>query len=253
MLSLQPGGGYGIDFEALEAAITPQTRIFLLCNPHNPVGRVYSRAELERLAEICLRHDLIICSDEIHADLVYLPHQHIPISSLDPDVAKRTITLMAPSKTFNLAGLQCSFAVVPNDELRQTFLQAARGLVPWVNLMGLVAAQAAYSSGGEWLDQLLPYLQANRDFLRRYVESELPGVSLAEPEGTYLAWLDCRASANPQAAADPFNFFLEQACVALVDGKSFGPGGDGFVRLNFGCPRSALEAALMRMKNALLV
>ena len=239
---------YRIDWDAFSSAITPETRLFILCNPHNPAGRVFAGAELERMAEICLKRGLVICSDEIHCDLIYQGHQHVPIASLDSDIARNAITLMAPTKTFNLAGLQCSIAIIPDPGLRQKYQQAQRGLVGWVNLMGLLAAQVAYREGQEWLDQLLVYLEANRDFLYEYVRRELPGVTLAKPEATYLAWLDCR-----QAGIDgnPGEFFLQQARVALSDGAQFGPGGEGFVRLNFGCPRATLVEALERMKKSL--
>jgi cystathionine beta-lyase len=243
-------GSYSIDMQAFEAAITPETRLFTLCNPHNPVGRVFHQEELEAMAQVCLRHGVTICSDEIHADLVYPPHRHIPIASLDSEIANHTITLMAPSKTFNLAGLQFAFAVIPNPELRRRYLKANPGLVGWVNLMGLTAAQAAYLHGREWLDQLLPYLEANRDLAVDFVNKELPGVRLRPSEGTYLAWLDCRQAANRRVAADPYIFFLEEARVALNNGSNYGQGGQGFVRLNFGCPRSMLRQALERMKVA---
>lgn len=248
LLSADPGGYYTVDDAVFEAAITEQTRMFLLCNPHNPVGRVFTRSELERMAEICLRHDLIICSDEIHSDLIYSGHRHTPIATLSEEVAARTVTLMAPSKTFNIAGLSCSFAIIPNPELRRRFEAGHMGLVHGVNLMGLVAAEAAYRAGQEWLDQLIPYLEANRDALCRFVADEMPGVKMFCPEGTYLAWLDCREAGITSYAG---KYFLEKARVALVDGEAFGPGGEGFVRLNFGCPRGMLMEALERMKNAL--
>ncbi len=250
-LTRQPDGSYSIDFDAFEAAIHPGVRLFILCSPHNPVGQVFRRDELERMAEICLRKGVLMVSDEIHADLVFSGQHHIPMASLDPEIACRTVTLMAPSKTFNIAGLQCAFAVIPDPALRRQFQQANPGLMGWVNLMGLTAAQAAYSGGREWLDQVLTYLEANRDYLFESVIRELPGIHMAKPEGTYLAWLDCREAANPQAAVDPYHFFLEKARVALNDGASFGQGGKGFVRLNFGCPRALLMEALERMKMAL--
>ncbi len=188
----QADGSYAIDWTAFEAGFEADTRLFLLCNPHNPVGRVFRRDELERMAELSLSRDVLICSDEIHSDLIYRGQQHIPIASLDPEIAQHTITFIAPSKTFNLAGLQASVAIIPNAELRQRFQAARQGLVPWVNLMGLIALEAAYRDGQEWLDQLLVYLEANRDFLYDFVNAELPGVRMAKPEGTYLAWLDCR-------------------------------------------------------------
>jgi cystathionine beta-lyase len=261
LLTRHPDGFYDIDWDVFEAAITPQTRMFLLCSPHNPVGRVFTRAELERMAEICRRHDILICSDEIHCDLVFSGHRHTPIASLSPEIAQNAITLMAPSKTYNIAGLSASFAIIQNPELRRRFHRgwghadpniqpADRGLVHGVNLLGLVAMKAAYAEGQEWLDQLLVYLEGNRDLLCQFVNEELPGVRMFCPEGTYLAWLDCRgAGIEGNAGA----FFLKNARVALNKGEAFGPGGEGFVRLNFGCPRSMLLEALQRMKHALAV
>jgi cystathionine beta-lyase len=247
-LTREPDGRYEIDFDLFEAAITGRTRVFVLCNPHNPVGRVYRRDELERMAEICLRHNVVICSDEIHCDLVFRGHQHLPIATLAPEVAERTITLMAPSKTYNIPGLHCSVAIIENPELRQQFVAARCGLVCSVNVMGLVAGLAAYRDGQPWLDAVLDYLEANRDFLADYVAASLPGVSMHKPEGTYLAWLDCRQAGIP---GNPHEFFVDKARVALNDGAVFGRGGEGFVRLNFGCPRSTLVEALDRMRDAL--
>jgi cystathionine beta-lyase len=244
----EPDGSYQIDLEAFEAAVRDQTSLFILCNPHNPTGRVFRREELECMAEICLRHGVLICSDEIHCDLLYTGQRHTPIASLDPEVARRTVTLMAPSKTFNLAGLKFSFTIVQDPELKQRFLNAGSGLGGWANLTGLTAAQAAYQHGGEWLEQLMAYLEGNRDFLAAFVQEELPGVCLAKPEGTYLGWLDCR---EMDVEGSPCEFFLKEAQVALGDGREFGSGGEGFVRLNFGCPRSLLAEALERMKRAL--
>lgn len=246
-LMRQSDGTYAIDWDQLAAALQPDARAFILCNPHNPVGRVFRRDELERLAELCLARNVLIGSDEIHSDLIYRGQQHIPIASLDPEIAQHTVTFFAPSKTFNLPGLQASVVIIQNAELRQRFQAARQMLVPWVNLMGMVALGAAYREGQEWLDQLLVYLEANRDFLYDFVSTELPGLSMAKPEGTYLAWIDCRG-ANLEK---PYEFFLNNARVALADGAIFGPEGQGFVRLNFGCPRSMLEEALQRMKQAL--
>lgn len=248
-LTQQPDGSYAIDWEAFEAAFTPQTRLFILCNPHNPVGRVFRKDELERMAEICLRHDVLICSDEIHAELLFPGSQHIPIASLDPEVARHTITLTAPSKTFNIAGLHCSAAIISDEHLRERFQSAREGLVGWLDVMSMAAALAAYRDGQEWLDQVMDYLNANREFVYETVNQELPGISMGMPEGTYLAWLDCRAAGILE---NPCQFFLERARLGLNDGGDFGPGGEGFVRLNFGCPRANLEVALERMKKALL-
>jgi len=247
------GARYEIDLDAFEAAIatptdTGRTRMFLFCNPHNPIGRVYERDELLALAEICARHDVLICSDEIHCDLVFSGHAHIPIASLDREIAARTITLMAPSKTFNIAGLHCSYAVIQDPELRKRFCQAGAGLVHGANLLGYTAALAAYREGGGWLDEVLAYLEANRDLLQEYVAKHLPGVEMIVPEGTYLAWLDCSAAGID---GEPSEFFVNEARVALNSGARFGPGGEGHVRLNFGCPRSTLVEALQRISSAL--
>ncbi len=239
---------YEHDFEAFEGAITDRTSTFLFCSPHNPVGRVFERAELERLAEICLRHGVVICSDEIHCDLVFQGHPHIPTASLDPEVAAQTITLFAPSKTYNVAGLSCSVCVVQNPDLRARLKKTLPHLISHVNVLGYAAALAAYRDGQEWLDELLVYLEANRDYLLEYIATHMPGIRCHRPEGTFLAWLDCR---EVGITGPPCEFFLEHARVALNDGKAFGPEGEGFVRLNFGCPRATLTEALERMRVAL--
>jgi cystathionine beta-lyase len=199
------------------------------------------------MAETCLRHDVVICSDEIHCDLLFPGSHHLPIASLDPEIADRTITLIAPSKTFNIPGLQCSVAIVQNDELRKKLKAAQADIVHIPNILGFVAALAAYREGQAWLDQVLSYLEANRGLLFRYVNERLPGIRMSKPEGTYLAWLDCRSAGIP---GNPYEFFLQEAKVALNDGMAFGRGGEGFVRLNFGCPRSILLEALDSMQAA---
>ncbi len=245
----QADGRYAIDFDVFRSAIDERTRLFLLCNPHNPVGRVWDRQELSRLAEICLERNLAIVADEIHCDLIYPGRQHVPIASLGPDVERRTITLMAPSKTFNLPGLKSAIAIIPERTLREKFVATQLDLVRAVNVLGYTSTLAAYRDGQPWLDELLRYLEANRNFAVDYVRTKLPGVSTAPPEGTYLAWLDCRNA--PAAKDDPFNFFLDRAKVALNDGTAFGAPGQGFVRLNFACPRSLLTEGLERMRQAL--
>jgi cystathionine beta-lyase len=247
-LTRQPDGSYTVDWGLFEAGITDQTSLFILCNPHNPVGKVFQPDELARLAEICLKHEVIICSDEIHSDLVFSGQTHTPIASLDPEIAQRTITLMAPSKTFNIAGLQCSYAIIPNSDLRKRYLEGRKGLVPWVSGFGLLAAQVAYQQGQEWLDQLLQYLEGNRDYLYQYVQKNLPGIEMALPQATYMAWLDCQ---NTSLAENPYQLCLERGRLALNDGAKFGRGGQGFVRLNFGCPRSVLREGLGRLREAL--
>jgi cysteine-S-conjugate beta-lyase len=238
---------YEIDFDALEASITPQTTLFLLCNPHNPVGRTYTRPELEGIAEICLRHGLIICADEIHCDLVYDGHQHIPMASLSPEIADRCITLMAASKSFNLPGLKLGFMIAQNAELRESVHQFYAQTGVGTNIMGYTATLAAYRDSHDWLESLLDYLRANRDYALDYVNQHLPGITATCPEATYLMFLDCREAA---IAGDPTDFFLEQGRVAL-SGHWDNQGFAGHTRLNYGCPRSQLAEALDRMRQAL--
>lgn len=254
-----PDGGfsYSIDFDALEAAITPQTKMFLLCNPHNPIGRVWSREELMRIADICERHDLIICADEIHSDLIFSGHTHIPIASLSPEIAARTVTLIAPSKTFNLPGLSLSVVIVQNAALRKRFVDVGAGLVmvimgehshPFINSMGYLAADAAYREGDAWLHAALQYIEANRDFARAYIQEHMPAIKVAALEGTYLQWLDFRALDLPEL---PAKWFVEHAKVALNEGEMFGEGGAGFARMNLATQRQRLEVALNQMRDAL--
>jgi cystathionine beta-lyase len=232
------------DFDRLESAITPRTRLFLLCNPHNPVGRIFTRDELNALAVICQKHDIIICSDEIHCGLLLDEDKtHLPTSILDPEVAKRTITLMSPSKTFNLPGLGCAFAVISDEKLRRRFVQAKSGIVPLVNALGLAAAEAAYRDCADWHSGLLEYLRGNRDMVARAID-DMPLLSIAPLEATYLAWIDVRSAHLPNPAR-----FFEDAGVGLQDGTEFD--GPGFVRLNFGCQRPLLQEALDRMKSAM--
>jgi cystathionine beta-lyase len=235
------GGRWGWNFDALEAAITPRTRLLLLCHPHNPVGRVWNEEELRSLIDIARRHELIVCSDEIHCDLVLDPNaRHVPLARIDPDFARRTITLLAPSKTWNLAGLGCSFALIPDPALRRRFNHEMAGLVPHVNLLGYTAAEAAYRDDGAWHAALIEYLRGNRDRLRDWF-AESARLKLTVPEATYLAWIDARAI----DAVNPLPVF-EVAGVGLSDGRDFGF--PGYLRLNFGCPRGLLEEALRRME-----
>ena len=234
-------GRWEWDLDALEAAITPRTRLLLLCHPHNPVGRAWTRPELARLADIATRHGLVICSDEIHADLILDPDTaHIPMASLDPEFARQTITLLAPSKTWNLPGLGCSFAIIPDAALRRRFQQAMAGLVTQVNLLGLTAAGAAYREGGTWLGELLDYLRGNRDLLEDWFAGQ-DRLHWTRPEATCLAWIDAR-SIDPDNPLPAF----EALGVGLSDGRDFGA--PGYVRLNFGCRRALLQAALQRLE-----
>jgi cystathionine beta-lyase len=241
-------GRYGVDFEAFEQAIRPETKVFMLCNPHNPVGRVFEKSELERLAEICLRHQVLICSDEIHSDLVFSGYQHTPIASLSEEIAMQTVTLIAPSKTFNIAGLECSVIICKNPEYRKQIEHSRRGLIGSVNVLGLAAGLSAYREGDAWLKELLVVLEGNRDLLVNFMRERLPEIKIYPPEGTYLAWLDCRAIDFQQDACE---FFINKAKVAFNNGKEFGAPGEGFVRFNFGCPRAMVQEALEKMEKAI--
>lgn len=240
-------GRFALDFDALEAAIEKQTRMLLFSNPHNPGGHVFTRDELTRLGEICLRHDLVICSDDIHSGLVYSDETYTPFAAISPEVADRSVILMGPSKTFNLPGLKISLAVIPNPTLRQK-IRDQIDRYPYSTL-ALVAALTAYRECNDWYEELMPYLQANRDYLFQFVQNELPETRMNLPGATYLSWLDCRRLELSEKTSD---FFLREAKVALTDGTYFGAGGEGFVRLNFACPRSVLEQALEQIKAALL-
>jgi len=232
------------DFDRLEQMITKKTRLFILCNPHNPVGRVYTRSELAELAAICDKHDIVICSDEIHCELILDKDKaHIPTATLDPDVAARTITLMAPSKTFNLPGLGCAFAVISDKKLRRQFKNHMAGIVPRPNVLGYAAAMAAFAECADWHAALLDYLRGNLETISRAIH-QMPPFSIAPVEATYLAWIDMRSS----GLKSPVSFF-EASGVGLQDGIEFD--GPGFARLNFGCSRSLLEKALERMTAAM--
>ena len=237
-------GRWVLDPETFAASITPRTKLFLFCSPHNPTCRLFDRGEIETLARICLDRGVTICSDEIHNMLRLDDRQHLPTAALAPEIAERTITLMAPSKTWNIAGLCCSYAVIPDADLRGRFQQEAAGVIPGVNLMGHAAALAAYAEGGPWLAACLDYLRGNRDLLEEAV-AEMPGVSMTHVEATYLAWLDVRELELDDAAG-----FFENAGVGMQDGAEFGA--PGWLRLNFGCPRSVLAEALERMSGALV-
>jgi cystathionine beta-lyase len=231
------------DFELFEKSIQPDTKLFLLCNPHNPVGRCFDKEELLAIAKLCEKHDLVICADEIHNELILDPSKkHIPLASLSPEISRRTITLIAPSKTYNIPGLGASIAIISDPTLRAKFKRAMAGIVPHVNVLGLVAALAAYRDCQNWRAELLDYLRGNRDFVAQSI-GKIAGLSVSPVEATYLSWIDAR----DLHLEDPAGFF-EKAGVGLSDGIPFM--GKGFVRLNFGCPRSTLQTALLRMEEA---
>ena len=240
---IDDGTRYGFDFEAMERGMTGRTKLFLLCNPQNPTGRVFSRDELERLAELCLSRKVVICSDEIHCGLVLEPGaRHLSIAALDPAVARQGITLLSPSKTFNLPGLGFSLAVIPDESLRSRFRQVMEGIVPHVNIFGYAAGLAAYRDCEQWHRALIEYLRENRDLVEDFM-ARMPGMSMRHVE-TYLAWIDCRGL----DVDDPAVFFDHHG-VGLSSGTDFGA--RGFVRLNFGCSRITLTRAFERMEAAL--
>ena len=238
--------GYELDLDDLRAK-AKRARLLLLCNPHNPTGRCFRRDELETIAAIAREHDLHVVSDEIHADLVFSPHQHVPFASLSEDAASRTITLYAASKAFNIAGLRCAVAIFGTPELKKRFNAFPRHLRGGLNGPGILATEAAWTHGDAWLANCLAYLRANRDFVAEFVARELPGVVHFAPQATYLAWLDCRALG---LAPTPHEFFLKRANVALSEGPNFGEPGRGFVRLNFATSRAILARALEQMAKA---
>jgi cystathionine beta-lyase len=230
-----------MDLDELERRITPHSRLLLLCTPHNPVGRVWSRSEQLALLELVEKHDLIVCSDEIHAGLVLDEGtKHIPFATLSPEAARRSITLHAPSKTYNIPGLGCSFAVIGDDSLRRRFRRVMAGIVPHVNLLGYTAALAAYRDGEPWRQSLIAYLRENRDLAIREIGA-MAGLKVWPVEATYLLWIDARGV----GVAEPVTLF-EDGGVGLSDGAPFGA--PGFLRLNFGCSRKTLLDALLRMK-----
>lgn len=240
------GEPWRLDIEALESAITPETRLLLWCHPHNPTGRVWDEEELARLAALVERHDLVIVSDEVHCDLLLnAGAHHRPLAALFPSLARRIVTLWAPSKTFNLAGLTCACAVIEDPELRRRFAAQCRGLQPDANVLGLAAAEAAYAHGDPWRRALLEVLGEHRERLVAQA-ARWPGVIMSPPESTYLAWLDLRQAGLGDV---PQQTLLERAKVALSDGADFG--WPGFVRLNFGTTATRLDEALRRLDGVL--
>jgi cystathionine beta-lyase len=243
---------YAINFEDFEEkAKDPLTKMFILCSPHNPVGRVWTEKELRRLGDICIENEILIVSDEIHHDLILTGHKHTLFSTISEEFEKNTIMCTAPSKTFNIAGLQTSNIIIPDKRKRDAFTNTItnRNGVEIPNVFGIVALIAGYNKGEEWLDQVLKYIEANFKYLKDFVIEKLPDVEFIYPEGTYLAWLNCnKLGMDGEKLRE---FMLKKAKVALDDGKIFGTGGEGFVRINVACPRSLLEECLVRIVNAL--
>lgn len=250
-LILNESGRYQIDFADLERKIVEErVKLFLLCSPHNPVGRVWTMEELQKLADICIRHEVIVVSDEIHADFVYEGYQHIPFLNVDDRLASRCITCTSPAKTFNLAGLQISNIIIPDASLRKQFeKQIAAAGYSQLNTMGIVACEAAYRHGEEWLAALKKYLWDNLEFVRGFLTEQLPQVHLIEPEGTYLVWLDFRDLGLSEAGLE--DLIVNKAKLWLDRGAIFGRIGEGFERINIATSRSILNEALERIASAI--
>ena len=241
---LESAGRWDIDWEGLERAVTPETRLFILCHPHNPVGRVWAKDELERLVVFCDEHEVVLVSDEIHCDLILDEVPHVPALSLGEAAVRRTIALYSPSKTYNQPGLACAYAVIPDDGLRMAFKRAARGIITEVNAFGYAGCAAAYRHGEPWRQALLTYLRGNRDLIQAFLRDRMPKIRMTPLQATYLAWLDVRGLELDHAVK-----YFEEAGVGLSDGLDFGA--PGYVRLNFGCPRARLQEGLERMARAL--
>ncbi len=242
-------GKYTMDLEQLAGKIDQEVKMILISHPHNPVGRVWQKEELHDLASLCIENKIIMISDEIHSDLILPGHEHIPLASISEEIARMTVTCVAPSKTFNLAGMSTSLAVIPNERLRKRFSHQIEQAHLWLgNIFGNIALEAAYRHGNDWLDQLLSYLSGNIDYLRSFLKRELPQIKLVEPEGTYLLWLDM--SGLGMKDDELKQFMIEKAGLGCNDGPSFGTGGTGYQRLNVACPRSVLKKALNRLKEA---
>jgi cystathionine beta-lyase len=240
---------FTFDYKRLKQEISPRSKIFLLCSPHNPVGRRFSQQELQSVAEICLRNDIVICSDEVHCDLILDGREHIPTATLSDEIAANTVTLMSASKTFNLPGLNCAFAVIPNERLRKRFVRNRVEVIPSTNAMGYTATLAAFRDCEDWRIELIDYLRGNRDVVLRFINEKIPPLSMDNVEATYLAWIDARNL----GVADPVRFFgsAKGGGVGLSNGTNFH--GHRYARLNFGCPRKTLLEALDRMKRAVEV
>lgn len=248
--TLTPGAdAYEIDRERLDAAVDADTRVLLLCNPHNPTGRVFDRTELMALAELALRRDLIVVADEIHADLVLDGRTHIPFASLGPEVEARTVTLTSATKTFNIAGLRCAMMVFGSEDLHAAYRAGPRFSRGAAGSLGMHAAEVAWRDGDEWLARLLRRLEGNRDRITAFLAEHLPGVHYLPPQATYLAWLDCRALGLGDAV---WETILDKGKLVLNDGREFGDGGSGRVRLNFATSPDILEDALARLRHALV-
>jgi cysteine-S-conjugate beta-lyase len=251
-------GQYQMDFEGLENKFLPKggmlapdlsnVKAVMLCNPHNPVGRVWTREELIRMGQIAIRHGAVVISDEVHCEILFKGYRHVPFASISEEFEQNCIICMSPSKNFNLAGLEISTIIIPNKKIRNEFMQMRSGILPGSNLFGYLALEAAYRSGDEWLEQVLKYLQENLDFMLTYFAEKIPKIKVILPQGTYLIWLDCRGLGLDDHSLKCF--MRGKAKVGLNDGILFGTAGSGFQRINIACSRSILEEALRRIEAA---
>ncbi len=242
-------GKYYIDFDDLEKKINDNAKMLILCSPHNPAGIVWTKQELQKIGEMCLKKNVVIVSDEIHSDLILRNNKHIPIASISKQISDNTITLIAPSKTFNLAGLATSVVISSNKELMKKYNNILDTIhIGFGNIFGIEGLKAAYESGEEWLEQLIDYVQDNINFAQIFFNDNMPRIKVVKPEATYLIWLDCR---DLNMTDDELNnFFVKEAKVGLSAGITFGKGGEGFMRMNVACPRSIVKQALQRIEKA---
>lgn len=241
---------YTPDIEDLKKKLKENNvKLLILCNPHNPVGRVFTREELTAVGELCLRHNVVVISDEIHSDLVFKPYRHIPFASISRDFEQNTVICTAPSKTFNLAGLETSNIIIPNEELRRKYDTLCENMaVKGFNIFGAVACEAAYKYGAEWLDGLMEYLEGNKKFAIDFIKERIPKLKVNDPEGTYFLWLDCRELGFSKVELE--RFMLQKAKLWFNQGHIFGTEGEGFVRMNIACQRKTVEEAMRRLENA---
>ncbi|SHJ69362.1 cystathione beta-lyase [Clostridium amylolyticum] len=238
---------YLMDFESLEACIDDKVKLLILCNPHNPVGRVWTKEELENLGRICLKHNILVISDEIHGDLTYKGHNHIPYSSISEEFANNSVVCTAPTKTFNLAGLQCPNIIIPNETLRDKFNDIInKQHIQTATPFGIVGVQAAYENGENWLQEVMEYIEGNLEYMINFFKENIPEIKVIKPQGTYLAWLDFTALNIPRKELN--HILIDKAKVALNDGYMFGKSGENFQRINIACPRLILEEGLKRME-----
>ncbi|MDN5351882.1 MAG: cysteine-S-conjugate beta-lyase [Clostridiales bacterium] len=244
-------GDYVMDYEDLEEkAKDPRVKLLILCSPHNPVGRVWRKEELERLGEICIANHVLVVADEIHSDLIMSGHKHTPFAGISEAFANNSITCVAPSKTFNLAGLQVSNIIIPNEQLRNEYqIILENNAIRHPNTFGIVALEAAYTKGEPWLEAVLEYIEGNMDYIKTFVDERLPEIKFKKPEGTYLAWLDFRGLGMDQKALE--SWMQKELKLALDEGYIFGSGGEGFERINAACPRVLLEEALGRIEQGI--